>query len=127
MSFKAQLWIGSLILWIFEKLSIKPRFRPKFKAGDIIRKKRPKDTEDWEVWDGQEPMEILDVGKKFYKIWYLDVPKYLSVYGKQDVNGEKYVNWEIQGTDREYEKIGISQRFINKTFDKDMKDLLNQD
>jgi hypothetical protein len=127
MSFLTQIrigaWISKWVSRIFRSTKIVSS-KPKFKKGDLIGKARPSYLEDWEIWDGSEAMEVLDIGRSHYKVWYRDADKFKSTYSKLDLNGEKYSNWPIESTDREYVKIGVSTRGATYAFDSELSDLI---
>jgi hypothetical protein len=118
-------WIVNILLKLFGN-NKEPTNFSRFKIGDMIRRKRPAHMEDWEIWDGQDPLEILAVGREHYKVWYVDSAKYKSTYSKMDISGNPYINWSITQTDKDYEKIGTSPNHVVKVFDKDLEDLLDE-
>lgn len=129
MSFLSQIKFGRWVARFLAKILGMDSYRPysaKFSKGDVIRKKRPKDAEDWEVWDGQEPMEILDIGRKNYKVYYENKEKFKNTYSKLDINGHNYANWRIRETDDDYEKIRVSNSHIATSFDKELEDMLDE-
>jgi hypothetical protein len=128
MGFSSQLAIGRFIgrffinLWSF----ISRKTYPKFKKGDIVQKVRPKHLEDWEEWEGSEPMEVLDVGHTHYKVFYEDTLKHnQSTYFKKDKKGNMYINWSIRDIDSSYKKIRVSVRFRQENFKTELNDILD--
>jgi hypothetical protein len=124
MSFLTQIRLGAWLSKILSKILRTKPLVPKFKVGDLIAKVRPASLEEWEKWDGFEPMEILAVGKNHYKLWYQNAEKFKSTYSKLDLNNEPYTNWPFESTEKEYEKIGVSSKAATSSFDTELSDLI---